>query len=108
MSAGDAFDGLNDLSGGCCGDALYEKVDVVAVGANFDEVDFISLLYFKTGLGECFDHTVGQHFSSVLHWTYDVMQQTGFVVALGDMAVFHSTNIHLTSLPSQQAARQCF
>ena len=96
------------MLGRCCGGALYEQVDVVAVGADFDEVDIISLLYFKTGLDECFDHTVGQYFSSVLYWTYDVIQQAGFVVTLQQMTVLHATNIHPLSLPSQQAARQSF
>jgi hypothetical protein len=32
-----------------------------------------------------------------------VVQETGFVVALLRMAVFHATNIHLISLPPQQS-----
>ena len=81
---------------------------MIAVSANFDEVDLISLLYSKTGFGERFDHTIGQYFPSVFYWTYDVIQQAGFVVALRDVTILHATNIHLISLPSQQAARQSF
>ena len=81
---------------------------MIAIGANFDEVDLISLLYFKAGFGECFDDTVGQYFPSVPHWTYDVVEKAGFVVALRNMAIFHATNIHRIALTSQQAARQSF
>src|SRR3989344_73930 len=38
----DALDCLNDLFGRCCGDGLYEQVHMVAVCADFDEVDVIS------------------------------------------------------------------
>ena len=81
---------------------------MITVSANFDEVDVISLLYFKTGFGERFSYTVGQYFPPVLHGTHNVIQQAGLVVALAYMAVLHATNIHLISLPSQQAARQSF
>ena len=105
-SCRDAFDRLHDVLGRCCGDGLYEYVDVISVGANFDEVDIIATLYSKTGFRERFDHTVGQYFSSILYGTYDVIQQAGFVVTLCDMTVIHATNIHWIALTSQQAARQ--
>ena len=81
---------------------------MIAISANFEEVNIISLLYFNTDFRERFDHTVGQYFPSILYWAYDVIQQAGFVVALAYMAVFHAANIHPISLPSQQAARQSF
>lgn len=40
-SCRDALDGLHNVLGRCCGGALYEQVDVVAVSADFDEVDII-------------------------------------------------------------------
>ena len=76
---------------------------MVAVGADFDEVDVISVLYSKTDFRERLDHTVGQYFSSILDWTYDVVQQTGFVVTLRDVTVFHSTNILQIPLPPKQS-----
>ena len=108
LSCRDAFNRLNDVLGGCCGDGLYEQVHVIAVGTNFDEVDLISLLYSKTSFSERFDHTVGQYFPSIPYGTYDVVEKAGFVVALPYMAVFHATNIHRIALTSQQAARQSF
>jgi len=98
-----AFDGLHEFAGGCCGDGLYKQVDVIVVRADFDEMDIISLLYFKTDFFERLDYTVGQYFPSILHGTYEVVQETGFVVALLRMAVLHATNIHPTSLPPQQS-----
>src|SRR3990167_11566533 len=76
---------------------------MVSVRANFEKVDIVALLYSKTGFGERFDHTVGQYFPSVLYWTYDVIQQAGFVVTLFNMTVFHATNIHQISLPPKQS-----
>src|SRR3989338_2488542 len=76
---------------------------MVSVRANFEKVDIVALLYSKTGFGERFDHTVGQYFPSVLYWTYDVIQQAGFVVTLFNMTVFHATNIHRISLPPKQS-----
>ena len=105
LSCRDALDGLNDIFRGCCGDGLYEKVDVITVRADFDEVDIISLLYSKTDFRERFDHTVGQYFSSILDRTYYVIQQTGFVVTLWDMTVFHSTNILQIPLPPKPQLR---
>ena len=81
---------------------------MIAVSANFDEVDFISLLYSKTGFGERFNHTARQYFSSVSDGTYHVVQKAGCVVALAYMTVLHATNIHRIALTSQQAARQSF
>ncbi len=98
-----AFDGLYDVAWRCCGDGLYEQVDVVVVCANFDEVDIIPVLYFKTDFLECLDDTVGQYFPAILDGAYEVVQETGFVVALLRMTVLHATNIHLTSLPPQQS-----
>ena len=108
LSRGDAFDGLDDIFRGCRGGALYEQVDMIKVGANFDKVDIISLLYFNTGFSERFDHTIGQYFPSVLYGAYNVIQQAGFVVALAYMSFYHATNIHWISLPSQQAGRKSF
>jgi hypothetical protein len=76
---------------------------MILVSADFDEVDVISFLYFKTNLGECFDDTVGQNFPSILHGAYDVIQEAGFVVTLNPVTVLHATNIHLPSLPPKQS-----
>jgi len=102
----DALDRLYDVLGRCRGDRLYEQVHMIAVGADFEKVDIIAILYSKAGFSDCFDHTVGQYFPTILHRTYDVIQQAGFVVALAYMAVLHATNIHRIALTSQQAARQ--
>ena len=76
---------------------------MILVGANFDEVYVIAVLYFKTDVGECFDDTVGQYFPSVLDGEYHVIQEAGRVVAFPYMTIFHATNIHLTSLPPKQS-----
>ena len=88
-----AFDGSNDLAGRCCRDRLDEKVDVVLVGADLDEVDVIAVLYFKADGSECFDDTVAQYFPAVLDGEYRVVEQTRLVVALLDMPIFHARNI---------------
>ena len=98
-SCRDALDGLNNVSRRCCGGALYEKVHVVSISANFEEVDVVSLLYSKTDLLERSGNTVGEYFPSVLDGAYDVIQEKRLVVAFLDV-FFHATNIHLTSLPS--------
>lgn len=54
-----ALDRLHEALRRCCGDGLYEKVRMISVRADFDEVDFISDLYCTTGFSERFDHTVG-------------------------------------------------
>ena len=98
-----ALDGLHDVLGGCCGDGLDECVHMIFVRAQFDEVDVIALLYFKTDCFECVDDTVGQNFPSVLDGENHVVQKTGFVVTLPDMSVFHATNIHRIPLPPKQS-----
>lgn len=82
LTCSDALDDLYEAFGGCCGDGLYEKVGMVTVGADLDEVYVIALLYFKTGFSQCSDDTVGQYFPSILYRTYDVIEQTRDVVAL--------------------------
>lgn len=99
----DALDGLNDALWGCCGDGLYEHVHMITVCSDFDEVDIIAFLYFKTGFFQSFDDTVGQYFPSILGRTYDVVQQTSFVVTLPDMTVLHVTNILRIPLPPKQS-----
>ena len=98
-----ALDGLHDRSRRCCGDRLDHEVDMILVGADLDEVDIISVLYFKADVFECLDDTVGQNFPPVLHRAYEVVQERGFVVPLGPVTVLHARNIHLTSLPPKQS-----
>ena len=81
---------------------------MIVVGANFDEVDFISLQYAKTGFGKRFDDTVGLYFPSIPYGTYDVVQQAGLVVAFPYMTVFHATNIHRIALTSQPSCAAIF
>ena len=76
---------------------------MVFVCADFDKVNVIAVLYFKTEGGECFDDTVGQYFPSVLDGEYYVIQEAGFVVALPYMTVFHATNIPWIPLPPKQS-----
>ena len=82
---------------------MYEHVHVIVVSADFDEVDIISLLYFKTDFFERSRHTLGQYFPSVLDGAYHVVQEAACVVPLCDVTVLHATNIHLTSLPPKQS-----
>lgn len=76
---------------------------MIVIGADFEKVDIISSLYFKTQVGERFNHTVSQYFPSVLNGTDDMVQKAGLVVALPHMTVFHATNIHLSLLSPKQS-----
>ena len=84
-------------------DGLYECVEMVVVGADLDEMYVISILDLKKDVCECFDDTVGQNFPPVLNGEYHVVQETGFVVALRRVTVFHATNIPRISLPPKQS-----
>src|SRR4051812_47704741 len=57
------------------------------VGADFEKVDFIAILYFKTNFLKRSGNTVGQYFPSILDGTDDVVEQARLVVAFLDMPI---------------------
>lgn len=64
---------------------LYQKMDMVPVQANFQEMNLVTLLDLKTNLFESLRNGIAQHFSPIFDRTDKMVQKQAFVMTLVDM-----------------------
>ena len=80
-------------------DALDEKMDVVFIGTNLNEMDLKAFPYSYTYLLQRILYLFGEYPSPVLRGTHDVVKQQRFIVSLEDMLA------HPYILPRSRASR---
>ena len=102
LPCSNALDGLNDRRGGHPGDALDEKVDMVFIRPNLDEMDLVSFSYFHADLFERYLHLFRKHLSSVLSWTDKVVEKKRLVMP------FEYMFAHPPILPLSRSLELCF
>lgn len=65
--------------------ALNQKMNVVAIKAYFQKMNFISLLYPKANLFESDTNLITQNFSPIFYRTYKMIQKQALVMTFVDM-----------------------
>ena len=80
-------------------DTLDEKMDVVFIGTNLNEVDLKPFPDPHTHFLQRVFYFFGKYLPSVLRWTYDVVKQQRLIVSLEDMLA------HPYILPRSRASR---
>ena len=102
LLCGNALDGLNDCRGRHPGDALDEKMDMVFIRPNLDEMDLVSFSYSHAHLFGRYLHSFRKDLSSVLGRTDDVVEKQGLVMPFEHMFA------HLPILPLSRSLGLCF
>ena len=97
-----ALDGLNDGRGRHHRDALDEKMDMVFIRPDLDEMDLMSFSYSHTHLFERHLHFFRKDLSSVLGRTDDVVEKQGLVMP------FEYMFAHPPILPLSRSSELCF
>lgn len=97
-----ALDGLNDCRGRHHGDALDEKMDVVFIRPDLDEMDLVSFFYSHAHIFERYLHFFRKDLSSVLGRADDVVEKQGLVMSLENMFA------HLPILTLSRSLELCF
>ena len=98
----DALDSLNNCGGRHPGDALDEKMDMVFIRPDLDEMHLVSFSYSHTHLFERHLHFFRKNLSSVLGRTDDVVEKQGLVMPFEDMFA------HLPILSLSRSLELCF
>ena len=98
----DALDGLNDGRERHHGDALDEKVDMVFIRPDLDEMHLVSFSYSHAHLFERHLHFFRKDLPPVLGRTDDVVEKQGLVMPFEDMFA------HLPIVPLSRSIQLCF
>jgi len=98
----DALDGLNDCRGRHHGDALDEKMDMVFIRSDLDEMNLVSFSYPHAHIFERYLHLFRKNLSSVLSRTDDVVEKQGLVMP------FEYMFAHLPILSLSRSLELCF
>lgn len=99
---GDALDGLNYRCRRHHGDALDEKMDVVFIRPDLDEMYLMAFSYPHTDIFERHLHCFRKDLSSVLGWTYNMVEKQSLVMAFENMFT------HTLILPQARVAGNAF
>ena len=102
LLCGNALDGLHDCGGRQHGDALDEKMDMVFIRPDLDEMDLVSFSYFHADLFEGYLHLFRKHLSSVLGRTDKVVEKKRLVMP------FEYMFAHPPILPLSWSLEPCF
>ena len=94
----DAFDGARNLGGAVSGNRLHQEMDVVAIGANFQKLDLITLLYLQAHVLERHVYGFIEHHATILGRTHQMVKQHTDIMTLVDVTA-HS--------PSQPNGQLC-
>ena len=97
-----ALDGLNDCRRRHHGNALDEKMDMVFIRPDLDEMDLVSFPYSHADLFERHLHFFRKDLSSVLGRTDDVVEKQGLVMP------FEYMFAHPPILPLTRSSELCF
>ena len=102
LLCGNALDGLNDGRGRHHGDALDEKMDMVFIRPDLDEMDLVSFSYSHAHSFERYLHFFRKDLSSVLGRTDNVVEKQRLVMPFEDMFA------HLPIVPPSRSLELCF
>ena len=93
----DTLDCLHYLRNRQCRDALYQKMHMVLLHANFDKIHLISTRNPKADLFQRLRYTFSEHLTPVFRRKHEVIQQKSLVMMLVDVFI-HTTNIAIASM----------
>ena len=93
----DTLDCLHYLRNRQCRDALYQKMHMVFLHANFDKIHLISTRNPKADLFQRLRYTFSEHLAPVFRRKHEVIQQKSLVMMLVDVFI-HTTNIAIASM----------
>ena len=97
-----ALDLLRQVFGTIGGHALHQKMDVIPIGADFDERNLVTLGYLQAYLAQNSIHLLINHHTAVLRGTHQVVEQHRDV-----MVFVHEAHLHLrTHVPSVASSKQ--
>lgn len=105
LAGQNALERAHDLGRAVGGHALQQKMHMISIGANFQEVDLEPLADLQAHLLERRVHARVEHHAAILGRAYQVVDQNRHVVALVDVSRFgHSTSLNIHLPIPQQAA----